>query len=161
ALNSLRGVVFDLVPLSTEELGFEFSVKRFATELAERAGMRCRVHFPAEPIQAPQSTLETLFMVAQEALTNAVRHSRAGSVDVFVEALIDSVRLRVVDNGVGMTSQDRERPGHLGLLAAAEQLTPLGGTLRLTSMVGHGTTLEATVPVRRDPSLPAAEGYWL
>jgi signal transduction histidine kinase len=86
-----------------------------------------------------------LFRVAQEALTNAVRHARARTIDVELMATSDGVELRVVDDGVGFVASER-RSG-LGLRSIDERVRLTRGRITVGSQPGQGTTLQVSIPI--------------
>ncbi len=103
---------------------------------------------------APEREL-VLFRVAQEAVSNVVKHGRARTVSVLLETADNRVTLTVRDDGIGfdhrkVAERSRGGPrleGGLGLLSMQERLTALGGALSIRSRAGAGTTLRATLPV--------------
>ncbi len=92
-----------------------------------------------------------LLRVAQEALSNALRHARACSVRVLLEPRGAAVRLVVSDDGGGFDPDDRQvRATHLGLTSMRERARDLGGSLEIVSAPGSGTEVRLEVPrVRR------------
>jgi signal transduction histidine kinase len=94
---------------------------------------------------------ESLYRLAQEALTNVVKHARASTVHVrlvWTETAGAFVKLEVSDDGVGFDAF-LDRPGHLGLRMMAERTAKLGGTLHVESAPGRGTTVSAVIPQNR------------
>lgn len=91
-----------------------------------------------------------LFRIAQEALANAREHSSAACVSVRLEQLNDGVRLTIVDDGEGFdvarTVVSAAKRGRLGLVGMSERVRLLGGTFSLTSSLGEGTRIVATLP---------------
>ncbi len=87
---------------------------------------------------------QALLSVAQEAVSNVVRHAQAHRVEVVLDAGSDPVRLQVSDDGCGV-AQDPMRP-QFGLRGMRARLAPMGGRLELTSRPGSGTTVEASIP---------------
>jgi signal transduction histidine kinase len=87
------------------------------------------------------------FRVAQEAITNAIRHARAGTVTVELRAETDCVWLVVHDDGVGFdedaTHQRATRGSSVGLLSMNERVSLLGGELKVHSTPGRGTEIRA------------------
>jgi signal transduction histidine kinase len=96
-----------------------------------------------------------LYRVAQEALTNAVRHGQASRVTVFVQRTSTGVMITVRDNGQGFDAENWQKRclagQHLGLLGIEERVTLLGGSFCLESKPGVGTTLYAEIPVKETP----------
>jgi signal transduction histidine kinase len=104
--------------------------------------------------------LETiLYRIVQESLTNVAKHAQARQVMVTVDQLDGgTVRLRIRDDGVGFDASDATRllrEGHFGLAGMRERASLVGGTVKVQSQPGQGTTVEARLPMQMsqlDPS---------
>jgi PAS domain S-box-containing protein len=97
--------------------------------------------------QRLESTLEyTLFRIAQEAITNACRHSRSDRVSVKLTQKSGRVILEVRDWGSGF-DQDQIPKNRFGVEGIRERCRILGGTLSIRSSLGKGTTIRVTFPV--------------
>jgi signal transduction histidine kinase len=98
----------------------------------------------------PQALESTAYFIVAEALTNAIRHARASSVQI--EAVIDGavLRLAVRDDGVGGARTD----GSSGLLGLRDRAAAVNGELRVESPPGQGTLVAATLPI---PARPHAQ----
>ena len=103
----------------------------------------------ARVAKLPEETEQHLLRIAQEAVTNAVKHSHASEVRIQLEMERRKLSLRVADNGQGFeqTEAFSEVGGHFGLLGMRERAERLGGELQLHSEPGHGTEVEVTVPL--------------
>jgi signal transduction histidine kinase len=99
----------------------------------------------------PEETEQHLLRIAQEAVTNAVKHARASRVSIHLEMAGRKLSLRVADNGKGFEQDEAfsELGGHFGLLGMRERAERLGGELRLHSEPGHGTEVAVTVPISK------------
>jgi signal transduction histidine kinase len=82
----------------------------------------------------------------QEGLTNMAKHSGASRASVRVWRSPDNIAIEVEDDGCGFDTG--EPPSGFGLMSMKERATIAGGTLRVTSQPGAGTTIRATVPTR-------------
>jgi signal transduction histidine kinase len=92
------------------------------------------------------ATATAIFRVVQESLTNVVRHAQASEVTISLRCG-DRLLLRVEDNGRGFNpAVVRKLPG-LGLLGMRERILALGGTLKIDSELGIGTTLAIELPL--------------
>ena len=115
------------------------------------SGIPCQVQADASAadLAARSADVATcLYRVAQESLTNVVKHSRA--TEVAIDLLADGpdeLLLRVRDNGSGLDLDSRRKPDSFGLLGMQERLRRLSGTLEVHSQAGSGATVEARVPV--------------
>ncbi len=90
------------------------------------------------------------FRVFEEALTNAVRHAHATCITTTVATTRRGrLMLYISDDGVGI-ARERLTVRSLGLLGMSERARNVGGTLRITSRVGHGTRVLLTLPIDRE-----------
>ena len=101
------------------------------------------------PGSVPPDVSLCLFRVLQEALHNAVRHSRVRHFDVHLRGTGDAVHLTVRDEGVGFDVEAASRGLGLGLTSMKERLKLVGGELFIESQSTRGTTVLARAPVRR------------
>ena len=121
---------------------------RLAAVVSERSGLIVDAVVDSLPehagVRADVATV--VYRVVQEALTNVVRHAHASSASVAVTA--GAVRLRAIieDDGIGF---DPAEPvsGHLGLQGMTERAELIGGTVRVVSAPGAGTTVVLEVPL--------------
>ena len=118
--------------------------------LAERAAARSGVaiRFEARGDATPQltdSAASSLFRIAQEATTNALRHSGATSVSILLGSDAGGVVLSIADNGCGCPT-DAEQNGGAGLRIMRFRAHALGGQFKMTSAPERGTKIECTLP---------------
>ena len=97
----------------------------------------------------PEEMEQHLLRIAQEAVTNALKHAGASRIGVKLHLEARQIHLRISDNGCGFDRQDvfSSSAGHFGVLGMRERAERLGGELRLTSNPGEGTEVEVTVPL--------------
>jgi signal transduction histidine kinase len=82
------------------------------------------------------------FMVAREALANAIAHGKASLVRVVLTALPRGLRLEVIDDGIGLPSDaERSRPGHLGVVGMRERALAIGARFSMHSPPGGGASV--------------------
>jgi len=111
------------------------------------------------PSALPPDLTIACFRVAQEALTNVVRHAQARHVWIELSQSDSALELAVRDDGVGFevgpTQQEAFRRGRLGLLGMAERTQLLGGALHVESEPGRGACIRASFPTCEAPDEPA------
>jgi signal transduction histidine kinase/ligand-binding sensor domain-containing protein len=97
----------------------------------------------------PQEFEQHLLRIAQEAVTNALKHAGANQIWVKLHTESRKLYLRIVDNGHGFEEHDAfsSLGGHFGLIGMRERAERLGGELKLESHPGEGTQVEVTVPL--------------
>jgi PAS domain S-box-containing protein len=139
---SIRNVMANLRPPVLDDYGLLAALRWYGTKFASWAGLPVTVQ-GEEPIPRLAASVENaLFRIAQEALTNVAKHARATKVTVRVEADNGTIRLVVVDNGVGfeppLPTELAERHGW-GLMIMHERARVVGGRCRIESRPGQGT----------------------
>jgi len=100
------------------------------------------VHVDVAPGRYPPGIEASAYFVLAEALTNVIKHARAERADVKASATAGVLHLQVRDDGVGGASPD----GH-GLIGVEDRVTALGGRLSIDSPPGHGTVVDAVLPL--------------
>jgi two-component system, NarL family, sensor kinase len=146
SLEEARRSVLDLraAPLEGRTLGEALSELADVTTARGELQVSFEATGAAHPL--PVRIEAGLYRIAQEALTNAVRHAAARTVRLRLETTPERVRLSILDDGRGF---DPERVGkeRYGLVGLAERAKLLGGRLDLRSGPGHGTRIEVEVPL--------------
>ncbi|HEX4212720.1 MAG TPA: ATP-binding protein [Candidatus Dormibacteraeota bacterium] len=147
-MEDLRRTSKGLRPPSLDDLGLGASVRRLATDLEQRMPIKARLRVSGQPVRLGADVELGLFRIAQEAMRNVERHSKASQVSISLSYSRRAVRLRIQDDGTGFdVDTDWTRTGSLGLIGMQERASLLGGELEVRSEVGTGTTVRATVPV--------------
>ena len=157
ALQQVRNLSLDLRPSLLDDLGLVAALRWYVDRVAQRAGFVAE--FIAEPpgIRAPASLETTCFRVAQEALTNVVRHAGARRVRVELRTADGELHLCVRDDGAGFdvaeARQRAVRGGSLGLLGMQERVTLIRGRIEIHSAPGKGAEVHVSLPLAPQPSL--------
>jgi PAS domain S-box-containing protein len=140
--------VWELRPAVLERLGLGAALAEYAGNWSKRFGIRVQLHLGA-PSGAPLGleTATTIYRMAQEALNNVAKHSRADRVDIILEHAQDYVSLIVEDNGVGFDPPVTEGMAEgFGLIGMRERAALAGGHLQIESAPGKGSTIILRVP---------------
>jgi PAS domain S-box-containing protein len=151
ALQQVRDLSLDLRPSLLDDLGLVAALRWYGARQARLAGVS--FHFTGRlPEERLPTMLETTcFRVAQEALTNVVRHAQAQHVWVDVQLQDAALRLTIRDDGIGFdphTAQERARYGNsFGLLGMRERVVIAGGTIQYISAPERGTKVVAHFPL--------------
>ncbi len=152
AIEELDRLVLDLRPAQLDHLGLVATLRWYVTQVRFQAGVATRLSVRGEAKRL-QPELETaLFRIAQEALTNAVRHADASLVEVVLSFERDLLSLEVRDDGVGFDAEATNdvAPSSLGLIGMRERAQLVGGVLVVRSRPGEGTQLSVMVPLEGD-----------
>ena len=148
SLTELQHLIADLRPSHLDDLGLPAALRWYASEVQNRVPLRINVEVRGEPRPIDPVANTALFRVAQEALTNVVKHAQAQSAKVQLCYEPTVVMLQVEDDGCGFdvkARSDPQRPAW-GLLGMEERATLLGGYVAIQSQPGHGTRIEMMIP---------------
>ena len=152
ALKEMRLLVYELRPSALEREGLVGALRRRLEAVEKRAGVEARL-LVEELIELSAPVEEGFYRIAQEALNNALKHSAATSMTVYIRAEDERVELEVVDNGTGFDPEAVSDRGGMGLVSMQERAERLGGELTVLSAPGEGTRVKVTVSVRPQRSL--------
>jgi PAS domain S-box-containing protein len=147
AIHSVRRLATELRPQILDELGLVPALEAHFQEFLKRSGLTGELVCTVEDDVLNAEAATACFRIFQEALTNVARHANATHVSVHLEPDGDSVLLRVVDNGRGMRAEERQAPGHLGLIGIQERASVLAAHVEISSTPGAGTTVLLRMPL--------------
>jgi signal transduction histidine kinase len=150
-LANTRRLINDLRPPLLDDLGLAAAIAWYAESRLEPLGIAVELRCEQTVARLAPALETALFRIAQEALTNVVRHADASSVYVTLAVDDHAVSLAVRDNGRGfrqpaVTATGGESEG-LGLRGMRERVTILGGEMCVESEPERGTTITVTIPV--------------
>ena len=146
AAESVRTLSHELHPAVLEHAGLITALRRHCAEVETLHDVKVRFCGTGEALESlnPDVAL-CLFRVTQEALTNAVRHGRAGAIRVELMWTPEATDLRIIDDGIGFVPGERAGSG-LGLRSIEERVRLSLGAVTLESQIGKGTTLWVRIP---------------
>ncbi len=150
SLNELQRLIADLRPSHLDDLGLPAALRWFAGEVQARSQLPVAVEIHGEQCALPGAVNTALFRMAQEALTNTVKHANARQAWLRLHYAPDSVTLTIEDDGVGFDTVRKGKAGAWGLLGMEERANMLGGTVQIMSDQGRGTLIEVAFPIKVD-----------
>jgi signal transduction histidine kinase len=148
SLDELRHIIADLRPSHLDDLGLAPALRWYAKEVEARSTLHIQVEVAGHERAIDPATRIALFRIAQEAMANAVKHSRAALVRLNLGFLPTEVQLSVEDDGCGFTPGapiDHGRPTW-GILGMRERAALLHGRFDIRSQPNAGTRIEVTIP---------------
>ena len=147
-MRKLRDLIAELRPAALDDLGLGPAIESLAKRQAAIGGFAVEVDLALEAERRLANDTETaIYRIVQEALSNAVKHARAGAVRLRVTQMLDRVQVAVEDDGRGF-DPDRVRAG-FGLTGMRERALLAGGQLWVSSADGGPTRVTAVLPLPR------------
>jgi PAS domain S-box-containing protein len=142
----VHSLAYQLHPSVLEELSLAEALRTECERLGRQSRVDLSVRLDPLPEVVGRDAALCLFRVAQEALNNVVRHSRAHAATVDLRAMDDGLLLAVRDDGVGFDPASPGARRSLGLASMLERVRLVNGTLDVESAPGQGTAIVAWVP---------------
>ncbi len=152
-LSEIQRIILDLRPAILDDLGLVQAIDWYAESRLKSQGIWVMVETIGEEKRLPSEVETTLFRVAQEAITNIVRHAGAENVTIELGFAPAGVTLQVEDDGCGFdvtAAVAREKNVSFGLLGMRERAALFGGTVEIESQPDHGTRLTVELPLERN-----------
>jgi signal transduction histidine kinase len=128
-----------------ERVGLEAALGEVCARISQRHGVDVELRSSGVPSDLNPDTALCFYRVAQEALSNVVKHSESSRALVCVAGRIDGLAMQVIDFGIGF---DPAPSVGLGLATMEERLLAISGTFSIASKPGHGTRIAAAAPLR-------------
>ena len=143
----MRALLLHLRPISLENKSLKAGIEGLLVELQTKVQMK--IHWDIEDVQLPEGVEDHLFRIAQELLSNTLRHSHATTLEVYLRQTDSNVLFKIEDNGVGFNTEEI-LPGSYGINNMKERVQGLGGQVKIVSFPNQGTTIEIKIPLSRN-----------
>jgi two-component system, NarL family, sensor histidine kinase UhpB len=150
-LDEVRKLALELRPSVLDDLGLVAAVRQYVRASGERSGLATHVTVNGldEADRLPAAIETALFRIAQEAVTNTIRHAHAESVQVCLRREPEAVSLEVRDDGVGLGANGSTPGPHLGVFGMRERAHLLGGDVSVLPAPSRGTLVRVRLPLAR------------
>jgi signal transduction histidine kinase len=145
-IDEVRGIALRLRPSVLDDLGLIEALEWYTADLERRSGVACILsHQGVDRVDDIVAT--AAYRIAQEALTNVVRHSSATHVEVALQMEGKMLVLTVSDNGHGFDTSELEESERLGVAGMRERASLAGGEFEIRSQSGKGTQVLCRFPI--------------
>jgi signal transduction histidine kinase len=150
-IGDIRRLVYNLRPPALDELGLAEALRQFATTMGQGGSVRVSVDAPDALPPLPAAVEVAAYRIAQEAVTNVVRHAQAERCAIAIgllqrEGEAPALTVDVRDDGVGLPEPHR---AGVGLLAMGERAAEVGGSCQIVRLTPRGTGVWAYLPLQR------------
>jgi signal transduction histidine kinase len=154
-VKELQRMVSGLHPPHLDDLGLLAALRWYAGEISQRYNLPVHLYNQGDKPKLTSGMRVTIFRIAQEAITNVIRHANASQIAISLDYQVDKIILRITDDGQGfdvdqvLSQQASESPAW-GLLGIQERAALVNGSCSILSHPGQGTTVALTVPINRE-----------
>lgn len=155
SINDIRRIIFDLMPMSLDDLGLIPTLKHYIDEFSVKEDLKIEFS-SSNPAETKISNVHRLsvFRMVQESLSNIKKHSGSKTAEINIEILDNELNLTIVDKGKGFSVKNdvkQTRDGGFGLFGLKERLRLLGGNLKILSLDDgfKGCKIEINIPLKK------------
>jgi signal transduction histidine kinase len=141
-----RRIIEELRPTLLDNVGLFAALRWQMKETCRNAALKCTEDYPQEEPRFSSEASIALYRVAQEALTNILKHSGAKSVDIALAIDREEVLLRIADDGRGIPASRLSAAGSHGMASMRHRVRALGGSLSVSNPASGGTLILVRVP---------------
>jgi signal transduction histidine kinase len=145
--HDVQALSHELHPSLLDNLGLIAAVRSICRELSEQSSVAVDFTTKNVPSLLPREVSLSLFRIVQEALHNALKHSRGTQFSVHMTGVDDGIRLEIRDWGVGFDTTRVRSKGGLGLVGMRERIQLLNGKIEIDSRPNAGTRVRVNVPL--------------
>lgn len=143
-IREMRALLLELRPGQLESRGLAAALEELASAYSLRLGIN--VTASVEVVSLDAKTEHALLRIAQEALTNAVRHGDASTVTLRLQSVQENIEFEIIDDGKGFDAAENKRQHGLGLRLMQERAQELHGAFSLKAAPGQGTRIHILLP---------------
>jgi signal transduction histidine kinase len=147
AVVETRDLARSLVPAYVGEVGLPIALDALAQSVSRLHRMNCRFELRGGERRADEETDTHLYRIAQEAISNSIKHGKASHITLALEVSDDVFALSIMDDGIGLP-ENPSKEG-LGLTMMAYRARILGGELRVERLAGGGTLVACRAPANK------------
>jgi signal transduction histidine kinase len=157
-----RRVVEELRPTLLDNMGLFTALRWQFKESCRRNGLTCTETIPAAELKFDPDAAIGVFRVAQESLTNILKHAEAKSADLSIMIRDENLVLQISDDGKGVPVASLKTSTSHGLASMRHRISGLGGSLEIENRSSGGTLVTAQIPLARmlAPEPTAAIHAW-
>ena len=152
AIGEMRDIIYDLRPMSFDDLGLDITLDRAIRLIDAETDMNVRLKIEGEKRELPGIVQLTIFRIIQECANNSIKYSNGENLTIRVIYEEDSVVLDIQDDGVGFENTDKVMCDNInhtgfGLNMMRERVDLMSGCIEINSSLGEGTRIIVTIPV--------------
>lgn len=146
-IDEIRSIIFDLRPMTFDDLGLKIALERLLTNLQEECS--CEIISDIDNVSCETNLIAvSIYRLAQESLNNIIKHSQADKIIFSCKIKDDQCILDIEDDGVGFDSETPDDgKKHFGFMLMRERVNLLNGIIKISSEQGKGTKLHIEIPL--------------
>lgn len=154
-LKDVRKIIYDLKPMSLDDLGLIPTLERYIMIFQEDTGIKVNIK-PTGNLSDLESAIQiNIFRIIQESLSNIRKHSKATMATVTIEKTLTRINFSIIDDGIGFDIEEQKNKNNsisegFGLVSIRERVELLNGALTISSSHNRGTRISLFIPLNEE-----------
>lgn len=155
-ISEMRNIIYDLRPMSFDDLGLNITLESFINDIKTRTNMEVTFNIDGEVSVLPNIIQLTIFRIVQECTNNSLKHSQGKKLEVLLRYEAEKIYLKVSDDGVGIKNNSETEDSKqdirtgFGLDMMKERVSLLNGKIDINADEGSGTIIEVNIPILQE-----------
>ncbi|MBZ9687705.1 sensor histidine kinase [Clostridium estertheticum] len=155
ALKEVRSIIFDLRPMTLDDLGLNKTIEQAVKSISEDFSMDVKLKLKPMDTEVESIIQVAVFRIVQEIFNNIKKHSKAKHVEVKLDFGTKYLRLLISDDGIGFNVEEtlkrvKTKGTSYGLIGILDRVNQLQGRIHIESSTGAGCTYNVVIPVNRE-----------
>ena len=149
-IQQVRDLAYRLRPVELDEFGLSRALEILVSDMTKGTHLKNSCQCMDDEQGLSQEVQVVLYRIAQESLTNILRHAKASHLSLILRQDAEKIVMIIEDDGIGFDPGNpniRNGERHLGLISIRERAEILGGTLDVYTAPGEGTSIHVSIPV--------------
>ena len=151
AISEMRSIIYDLRPMSFDDLGLNITLESFINDVKARTNMEVSLSIEGEANVLPSIMQLTIFRIVQEATNNSIKHSKGKNLNIILKHDFDKISLTIKDDGIGIKEETDDSKQTMytgfGLDMMKERVALLSGKIDVINCEDGGTSIEVIIPI--------------
>jgi signal transduction histidine kinase len=151
-VNDIKRIASDLRPSLLDDYGLNYALEHYIDDLEKHSHIKMDYQYMStvDSLRLNRLVEVTLYRIAQESLTNVIRHAQASRVGIVLICSAKDTTLIIEDNGIGFKENEIQlaKGPSLGIVGMRERVSLIGGELTIESSLEQGTTIRTRIPLR-------------
>lgn len=145
-INEIRGTIFDLRPMTFDDLGIKAALERLIASINEDNSFE--IEYDIEDVSCETNLIMvSIYRIIQESLTNIMKHSEAKKIVLYFKKIKEQYVIDIKDDGKGFIQNEVDNERHFGILLMKERVDLLNGNIKITTEEGKGTQIHVEIPL--------------
>ena len=150
-IDEIRNIIYDLRPMSFDDLGFDVTLKRAVESISSNTDMNVNLSIEGNEGELSNIIKLTIYRIIQECANNSIKYSQGNNININFTYNDNEVKLEIIDDGEGFSDKEDkivDKNTGFGIGMMKERVALLSGNIEINTEAGKGTIVRVSIPVK-------------